>query len=77
MSQAQPSEKKVLRYAYSLFEMNSHKEGAMWHEDPLLGNDQTQTRQQPKNSNRGTVFLVWSVLRCYKQDSRLSWVELS
>jgi hypothetical protein len=67
MSQAQPPEKKWL-YACMLFGTNSHKEGAMWHVDPLLGND-TVNRQRPVNSNRGTVFSVLSVPICYKQDS--------
>jgi hypothetical protein len=42
---------------------------------PLLGNDgETSnyttdiTMQRPVQRNRGTVFSVWSVPRCYKQD---------
>jgi hypothetical protein len=38
-SQAQPSEKKKLRYSCRLFRTNSLKEGAVWHVDPLLDND--------------------------------------
>jgi hypothetical protein len=34
-----PSEKKKWRYTCRLFGMNSLKEGAMWHVDPLLGID--------------------------------------
>jgi hypothetical protein len=47
----------------------------LWHIDPLLGNDRkisnyttTVTRHRTLNSNRGTVFSVRSVPRCYKQD---------
>jgi hypothetical protein len=47
----------------------------MGHVDPLLGNDReinnyatAVTMQQPVNSNRGTMFSVRSMLRCYKQD---------
>jgi hypothetical protein len=39
MSQAQPSEKKKCWYACRLFGRNCFKEGAVWHIDPLLGND--------------------------------------
>jgi hypothetical protein len=38
-SKAQPLEKKKLRYPYRLFETDSLMEGAVWHVDPLLGND--------------------------------------
>jgi hypothetical protein len=38
--------------------VHSLKEGAMWHVDPLLA----------CACNRGTVFSVQSVPRCYKQD---------
>jgi hypothetical protein len=46
----------------------------LWHADPLLGNNHEMnctmaiTRQQPINSNRGTVFPVWTILTCYEQD---------
>jgi hypothetical protein len=33
------SQKKKQRYACRSFGTNSFKEGAMWHVDPLLGND--------------------------------------
>jgi hypothetical protein len=46
----------------------------VWHVDPMLGNDReissyttTVTRQLPVNRNRGTVFSVRPVPRCYKQ----------
>jgi hypothetical protein len=46
----------------------------MWHDDPLLGNDReisnyatAVTRQRPVKCNRGKVFYVQSVPRCYKQ----------
>jgi hypothetical protein len=46
----------------------------LWYVDPLLGNDRdlssyttAVTRQQPVNSNRGTVFSVRSLPKCYKQ----------
>jgi hypothetical protein len=75
--QAQPSEKKRW-YACGPFRMNSLKEGAMWHVDPLLGNDHkisnyttAVTRQQPVNNNRGTVLSVQSVPMCYKQEKLL------
>jgi hypothetical protein len=45
----------------------------LWHLDPLLGNDReisnyttAVTRQQPVSSNRGTMFSVQSVPRCYR-----------
>jgi hypothetical protein len=38
-SQTQPSEKKKWLYACRPFRTNSHKEGAVWHLDPLLGNN--------------------------------------
>jgi hypothetical protein len=51
----------------------------VWLVDTLLGNDlkvssytMAITRQWPVNSNRGTVFSVWFVLRCYKQDKPAS-----
>jgi hypothetical protein len=47
----------------------------LWHVDPLLGNNceissytMVVTRQQPVNSNRGTMFSVLFMLRCHKQD---------
>jgi hypothetical protein len=47
----------------------------MWLVDPLLGNDReissyttAVTGQQPVSGNRGMVFSVLSVLRCYNQD---------
>jgi hypothetical protein len=47
----------------------------LWYIDPLLGNDReignyttAVTRQLPVNSNRGTLFSVRSVPRCYKQN---------
>jgi hypothetical protein len=47
----------------------------MWHADPLLGNDReiskcttAVNRQRPVNSNRGAVFYMESVPRCYNQD---------
>jgi hypothetical protein len=47
----------------------------MWHVDLLLHNDSeisnytmAITRQWPLNSNRGIVFSVRSMPRCYKQD---------
>jgi hypothetical protein len=46
----------------------------LWHVDLLLGNDHeisnyttTVTRQWPVNSDRGKVFSVWSVPKCYTQ----------
>jgi hypothetical protein len=39
MSRAHPSKKKKLWYACRLYGTNILKEGAMWHVDPLLGND--------------------------------------
>jgi hypothetical protein len=46
----------------------------LWEVDPFLGNDRkinnyttAVSRQRPVNSNRGTVFSVWSMPRCYKQ----------
>jgi hypothetical protein len=36
-----------------------------WHVDPLLDND-----RETKHSNRGTVFSMLSVPRCYKQGSQ-------
>jgi hypothetical protein len=39
MSKAQPLEKKKWQYACRLFRTKSLKEGAMWHVDPLSGND--------------------------------------
>jgi hypothetical protein len=46
------------------------------HVDPLLGGDRETgdctmdvARQRPARNNRGKVFYVQSVLRCYKQDS--------
>jgi hypothetical protein len=38
-SKGQPSEKEKWRYACKLFGTYSLKEGAMWHVEPLLGND--------------------------------------
>jgi hypothetical protein len=57
----------------------------LWHVDPLLGNDSgtnnyksVVTRQRTVKSNRGTVFSVWSMLKCHKQDNQsVSWVELN
>jgi hypothetical protein len=47
----------------------------LWHVDALLGNDRkisnyitAVTRQRPVNNNRGTVFSLRSMPRCYKQD---------
>jgi hypothetical protein len=47
----------------------------LWHVDALLGYDSeinnystAVTKQRPINSNRGKVFSVRSVPRCYKQD---------
>jgi hypothetical protein len=47
----------------------------LWHVDPLLGNDNeinnytiAVNKQQPVNSNRGKLFSVRSVPRCYKQE---------
>jgi hypothetical protein len=47
----------------------------IWHVEPLLANDReisnyttAVTRQQPVNSNRGTVLSVRSVPGCYKKD---------
>jgi hypothetical protein len=47
----------------------------LWHEAPLLGSDReisnyttTVRRQRSINSNRGKVFSVRFVPRCYKQD---------
>jgi hypothetical protein len=47
----------------------------LWHVDQLLGNDceicnytTAVTRQRPVNSNRGMIFSVQSVPRCYKKD---------
>jgi hypothetical protein len=46
----------------------------LWRADPLLSNDRVMSnytmaaiRQQPVNSNRGMVFSMISVPRCYKQ----------
>jgi hypothetical protein len=39
LSKALPSEEMKWRYACRLFGMNSLKDGAMWHEDLLLGNE--------------------------------------
>jgi hypothetical protein len=39
MSKAQPSDKKKWRQACRLFETNNLKEEAVWHVEPLLGND--------------------------------------
>jgi hypothetical protein len=48
----------------------------MWHVVPLLDDDgeisnytNAVTRQRPLNSKRGTVFYVWSMPRCFKQDN--------
>jgi hypothetical protein len=75
-SKAQPSEKKKWR-------MNSHKKGAMWPVDPLLGNYRETTIQQPLLSNNSTNELIlmatreyssngrddfYAVSRCYKKD---------
>jgi hypothetical protein len=45
----------------------------LWHVDLLLGNGReisnhttAVTKQRPVNSNKGTVFFVWCVPRCYK-----------
>jgi hypothetical protein len=57
----------------------------LWHVDPLLGNDReisnyttAVTRQRPVNSNRGMMFSVRSLPKCYKQDklelSSVSWL---
>jgi hypothetical protein len=58
---------KKTQYAYKVI--------TMWHVVLLLGNDReisnyttTITRQRPVNSNRGTVFSVRSVPRCYKKN---------
>jgi hypothetical protein len=74
-SVAQPSEKRKWRYICRLFRTNKLKWGAMWHVDPLLGNAReisnnttAVARQRSTNGSRGTVFYVWSVPRCYKQD---------
>jgi hypothetical protein len=47
----------------------------LWHVDPFLARDHeisndtaAVARQRPLNSNRGNVFSVRSVPRCYKQD---------
>jgi hypothetical protein len=47
----------------------------LWHVDLLLDNGReitnyttTVTRQWPANNNRGTMFSVRSVPRCYKQN---------
>jgi hypothetical protein len=56
----------------------------LWHVEPLLGNHREMsscktavTRQRPVNSNKGTVFSVRSVPRCYKQGKsvRRWWVR--
>jgi hypothetical protein len=39
MAKAQPSEKKKWQYTCRLLGVISLKEGAMWHVDPLLGNN--------------------------------------
>jgi hypothetical protein len=50
---------------------------------PLLGNDREirnytmgVIRQRPVNSNRGTVFSVRAMLRCYKQDELVGELDL-
>jgi hypothetical protein len=46
----------------------------VWHVDSLLVSDHeisshtTVVTRRPLNCNRGIVFSVWSMLRCYKQD---------
>jgi hypothetical protein len=68
-SQAKPLEKKKWWYACRLFGTNSLKEGAMWLVHLLPGNDhEISNYTTAVNSNRGTVFSVRSVPRCYKQD---------
>jgi hypothetical protein len=56
-------------------ELSSIQIRSLWHVDPLLGNDReiskytaAVTRKRPVNSNRGMVFSVRSLPRCYKQD---------
>jgi hypothetical protein len=48
----------------------------LWHVDPLLRGDckigdctAATARHQPATNNRGTVFSVWCVPRCYKHDN--------
>jgi hypothetical protein len=57
-------------------ELNRNYENILWHVDPLIGNKHETnnytmavTRQRPINSNKGMAFSVWSMPRCYKQDS--------
>jgi hypothetical protein len=80
MSKAQPLEKKWWWYACTLFETNSFMEGAIWHVDPLLGNNHEtnnytttvpQTSMFPWQIENTAImeetFSTWCVLRCYKQ----------
>jgi hypothetical protein len=63
----------------NVFDYYIIKRFILWHVDPLLGNDSeisyyttTVTRQRPVKSNRGNVFSVRSVPRCYEQVSYLA-----
>jgi hypothetical protein len=54
-----------------------------WHVDQLLGNDceisrytKAVTKQLRANSNKGTVFSVWFMLRYYKQGQLVDLVTL-
>jgi hypothetical protein len=58
-------------YIQSFMKIGTGVQAILWHADLLLGknheiNNYTTpvTRQQPINNNGGTVFSVWSVLRC-------------
>jgi hypothetical protein len=61
--------------SHVLLPLRSDSFNILWHADTLLRNDReinnyttAITRQQPINSNRGAVFSVQSVPRCYTQD---------
>jgi hypothetical protein len=55
-------EKKEWQYACRLFRTNCLKEGAV-------------ARQWPTNNNRGIVFSMWSMPRCYEQDELVVSLE--
>jgi hypothetical protein len=76
---------KIQRYTNTvllMFKVCLSKVSILWHVDLLLGNNHEisnyamgVTRQWPVNGNRGTLFPVQSMLKCYRQDKSVEWVS--